>query len=119
MTEKPELLEAVITGMQEKKAHEILCIDLREIEGASADYFVICHGDSHPQVDAISDSVVETVWESIGEKPWRSEGKTNLEWVLIDFFDVVVHVFYKETREFFDLEGLWADGKVESIEYQV
>ncbi len=119
MTDRLDLVNAVIEGMQEKKAQDIVYLDLRETGSSTADYFVICHGDSNTQVDAIADSVIEEVRKNVSEKPVRSEGKSNSEWVLIDYFNVIVHIFYRETRSFYDLEGLWGDAKIESIEYQV
>ena len=108
--------EAVIKGMQEVKAKNIVCIDLRGIDGAVTDFFVICHGDSSTQVEAISKSVYKTVIEDLGEKPWHEEGKSNAEWILMDYVNVVAHIFYNEAREFYDIENLWADAPTEIIE---
>jgi len=119
MIKKSKLLEAIIEGMQDKKANDIVCLDLRDIHNATTDYFMICHGDSNTQVQSISESVVDKVKEITTERPLNSEGKTNAEWVLLDFFNVVVHVFYKDTRAFYDLENLWGDAKIEQVEYQV
>src|SRR5690606_35814572 len=119
MSDKLELVNAVIKGMQEKKAKEIVCLDLQNTGNASCDFFIICHGDSSTQVDAIARSIEEEVRKVVKEKPWHSEGYENSEWILLDYVNVVAHVFYNETRTFFDLEGLWADAKVEKYEYQV
>lgn len=110
------LKEAVIKGMQEVKAKNIIAIDLREVDGAVTDFFVICHGDSSTQVSAIARSVPDVVFKELKQKPWHEEGKANAEWILLDFVDVVVHIFYKEAREFYDIEGLWADAPSEIIE---
>lgn len=109
------LKEIVVKGMQEIKAKNIVCIDLRGIPGAVSDFFVVSHGESSTQVEAISRSVYKTVIEDIGEKPWHQEGKQNAEWILLDYVDVVVHVFYKDSREFYNIEGLWADAEIEVI----
>lgn len=119
MTEKPKLVEAIIEGMQEKKANNIVFLDLRNTGNSTTDYFVVCHGDSNTQVQAITDSVIDVVKLECNEKPINLEGKSNAEWVLIDFFNVIVHVFYKDTRSFYDIESLWGDAKIETIEYQL
>lgn len=109
------LKEEVIKGMQELKAKNIVSIDLRGIPGAVSDFFVVCHGDSSTQVESISRSVYDVVLDDIGEKPWHQEGKQNAEWVLLDYVDVVAHVFYKDSREFYNIEGLWGDAEIEVI----
>lgn len=109
------LKEEVVKGMQEIKAKDIVCIDLRGIPGAVSDFFVVCHGESSTQVDAISRSVYDVVLSDIGEKPWHQEGRQNAEWILLDYVDVVAHVFYKESRDFYNIEGLWADAEIEVI----
>lgn len=109
------LKEEVIKGMQELKAKNIICIDLRKIPGAVSDFFVVCHGESSTQVDSISRSVYDVVLDDIGEKPWHQEGRQNAEWILLDYVDVVAHVFYKDSREFYNIEGLWADAEIEVI----
>ncbi len=105
------LCDTIVEGMQENKAKDIVILDLREIGNAVCDYFVICSGDSSTQVDGISSSVVRHTRKTLSEKPWNVEGKGNREWILMDYVSVVAHVFYKETREFYDLEDLWADAK--------
>jgi ribosome-associated protein len=109
------LAQAVIKGIQEKKGHDIVCLDLTKINSTICDYFIICHGDSHRQVESISDSIEEQVKKMTGEKPWHSEGTRNAEWVLLDYVNVVAHVFFKETRGFYNLEGLWADAEALKI----
>lgn len=105
------LCETIVEGMQENKAQNIVVLDLREIGNAVCDFFVICSGESSTQVDGISSSVVRHTRKVLSEKPWSVEGKNNSEWVLMDYVSVVAHVFYRDTREFYDLEDLWADAK--------
>ena len=110
--EVTSLLDAIVDGMQEKKAHNITVINLSEIENRAFDYFVICDADSRTQVEAIAESVQETVENKINEKPFHTEGFQNAEWILIDYINVVVHVFQKETRHYYNLEALWADAEI-------
>ncbi len=105
------LCDTIVEGMQENKAKDIVILDLREISNAVCDYFVICSGESSTQVDGISSTVQRHTRKTIQEKPWHVEGKTNSEWILLDYVDVVVHIFYKDARSFYDLEDLWADAK--------
>jgi len=113
------LAETIVKGMQEVKGSEIKLLDLSNVSGAVCSYFVICHGDSNTQVEAIARAVERQTQKDLGEKPWHIEGKENAEWILLDYVDVVVHVFYREAREFYNIEGLWADAPVEEFEYQV
>lgn len=107
-----EQLAAIVAGtMDEAKGKEIVTLDLREITEAVTDYFVICHAASKVQVDAIADKVLDTVFEKTGLKPYHVEGRENTEWILIDFVDVVVHVFLQSKRDFYKLEELWADAE--------
>jgi len=110
-----ELKNLVIDGMQEKKAKEIVCIDLRNLKNAVADFFVVCHADSKTHVEAIADSVEEFVMEHTGEYPRNKEGIANAEWILLDYVNVVVHVFRHEQREFYGIERLWADADIQQI----
>ncbi len=105
------LCDTIVEGMQDNKAKDIVVLDLREIDNAVCDFFVICSGDSSTQVDGISSSVVRHTRKELQEKPWNIEGKSNREWVLMDYVSVVAHVFYHETRAFYELEDLWADAK--------
>lgn len=105
------LCDAIVEGMQENKAKDITVLDLRGISNAVCDFFVICSGESSTQVDGISNSVTRFTRKQLQEKPWHTEGKTNSEWVLLDYINVVAHIFYKEARPFYDLEDLWADAK--------
>lgn len=111
-----EILSGVIVkGMQEKKATDIVVLDLRKVKNAVADFFVICSGNSEKQLDAIADSVDEEVYKTLKENPWHTEGKTNKEWMLLDYIDVVAHVFKKERRDFYSLERLWGDADITEI----
>ncbi len=103
------LCDAIVEGMQEIKAKDIVVLDLRNIGNSVTDFFVICSGDSSTQVDGISSSVQRHTRKTLKEKPLHIEGKTNREWILMDYVSVVAHVFYHETRKFYDLEDLWAD----------
>jgi ribosome-associated protein len=109
------LVETVINGIQEKKGSRITVLDLRNIENMIAEFFVICEGDSNVHVDAVAESVEEIVREDAGEKPLHVEGKRNAEWVLLDYMNVVVHVFQKQVRSYYSLEDLWADADRKDI----
>ncbi|MGI6321779.1 MAG: ribosome silencing factor [Bacteroidales bacterium] len=109
------LLKSVIKGILNKQGHDVLKIDLRKIENRIADYFVICHGTSASQVDAICDSVEDIVSIDAGEEPLHVEGLENCYWVLVDYGDVVVHIFLEQYRKFYSLETLWADASFEEI----
>lgn len=111
-----KLSEVVVRGMQEKKASDIVVLDLRKVKNAVADYFVICSGNSDTQIDAIADSVDEQVFKELKQNPWHLEGKTNKEWLLLDYVDVVAHIFKKDKREFYSLENLWGDAEIIPIE---
>ncbi len=107
-----QLSEVVAQGMLEKKGVDVIILDLRKVKSAVTDFFVICSGNSDTQVDAITDSVEEEVYKRLGQDPWHKEGKENREWILLDYVDVVVHVFKKDRRQFFALEDLWGDAEV-------
>lgn len=111
-----ELIALIIAGIEEVKGIDINLLDLREIENTVCDYFVICNGTSNTHVNAIVSSIQKTVSKSIKDKPWHIEGAENAEWVLMDYVNVVVHVFQKHIREFYDIEGLWGDAKVTMVE---
>lgn len=110
-----KFLQSVIKGLQEKKAKHITLLDLRSLEGAVADAFVVCEGNSATQVEALARSVEEVVSDETGENPAHLEGLKNAQWVLIDYIHVVVHIFQPETRAFYGVERLWADGVVREI----
>ncbi len=103
------LVEAVVLGMQEVKAKDVVHLDLRSVPNAACDHFIICHGDSTTQVEAIARSVEKFTLERVHEKPWHTEGKEHAGWVLLDYVDVVVHIFQRDVRAFYGLDQLWAD----------
>lgn len=111
-----QIRDFVVRGMQEKKAQDIVVMDLRKVRNAICDYFVLCSGNSDTQIDAISTSVEEEVYKASKQDPWHKEGKMNREWILMDYVDVVVHVFKKDRRAFYDLEQLWGDAEIQLIE---
>ena len=111
-SENSELIAATaVEAMEAVKGKEIVTLDLREISGAMTDYFVICHAASKTQVDAIADKIEDLVFEKTKNKPYHVEGRENTEWILIDYVDVVVHVFLQSTRSYYNLEELWADAE--------
>ena len=110
-----ELIATIIKGIDEVKGENIQLLDLREIENTVCDYFIICSGTSNTQVNAISGSVQKTVSKELKDKPWHIEGKTNAEWVLMDYVNVVVHIFQKQIRDYYDIESLWGDAKTTKI----
>ena len=111
-----ELVDVVVKGIQEKKGKNIVILDMTKIDNSICRYFVICDGDSNIHVDAVAESVDDYVRENLHEKPFHVEGRENAEWILIDYVDVIVHIFQKSVREFYNLEGLWADAKRTEIE---
>ncbi len=115
-TPAEQLVNAVVEGVQEKKGTNIAILDMREIDGSVCQFYVICDGDSTTHVGAIADSIEDYVREHLNDKALHVEGKANAEWILVDFVDVVVHVFQRSVREFYNLEELWADAKRTDIE---
>lgn len=112
----PDTVLAAIKGIQEVKGKDIVCLDLRKIHSRVTDFFIICHGDSSTQVNAIADSVEEFTWKLLKEEAWHKEGSNNAEWVLMDYSNVVVHIFHRDKREHYNLENLWADAPVYEVE---
>ncbi len=110
-----ELINAIIEGIQRKKGINITKIDLTKINHSECNYFIICHGNSTTQVDAIAHSVEDTVEEITGDTAWHKDGYKNSIWVLLDYADIMVHVFQNDAREFYNLENLWADATIETI----
>ncbi|MAP79722.1 MAG: ribosome silencing factor [Aequorivita sp.] len=111
-----QLITQIITGIEDVKGQDIEILDLREIENTVCDYFIICNGTSNTQVNAIVNSVQRSVSKTLKENPWHVEGSDNSEWILMDYVHVVVHVFQKHIREFYDIEGLWGDAKTVKID---
>ncbi len=114
--EADQLITQIIQGIEEVKGQDIEILDLREIENTVCDYFIICNGTSNTQVNAIANSVEKTVSKSLKEKAWHIEGSENAEWILMDYINIVVHVFQKHIREYYDIESLWGDAKTVKIE---
>lgn len=107
-----QLSDTIVLGIQEKKGNEIVRLDLRDIAGSVTDYFVICHADSAAQIEAIAKSVEDEVFKNLKQSPWRKEGERQGEWVLLDFVDVVVHIFRTDMREHYGIEDLWGDAEM-------
>ena len=112
ITDSDILLDAVVKGLEDVKGHEISIIDLREIHNSIASYFIVSHGNSQTQVEALAASVEKVVFEAIGEKPVSVQGLRTGVWAIVDYFDIVVHVFHKDARSRFALEELWGDAAI-------
>lgn len=109
------LTELVIDSILDKKGEEVVHLDLTALPDAVSDHFIICHADSTTQVRAIGNHILENVFEKSGDRPFSKEGLDNAEWIIIDYMDVVVHVFYKEKRYFYQLEDLWHDAVMKKV----
>lgn len=109
------LLDTIIEGIERKKGLEIVKIDLQPINHSECDYFVVCHGNSNTQVNAIANSVEDTVMETLKENPIRKDGYKNSIWIVLDYVNIMVHIFQHDTRKFYDIENLWADADIEEI----
>ena len=110
------LLTNIIKGIEEVKGNDITILDLRALQNTVCDYFVICNGNSNTQVNAIVNSVQKVVSKELKDKPWHVEGADVADWVLMDYVHIVVHVFQKHIREYYDIESLWGDAKITTIE---
>ena len=110
------LADVAVRGLQDRKGMDIVVLNLKELKNAVADYFIICSASSDTQLDALARSVEEEVEKVTGEAPWQSEGRTNREWILLDYVDVVVHVFLRDRRQFYALEELWGDAEITHVE---
>jgi ribosome-associated protein len=113
LTKASKLYKSIIKAIQDKKGENIVSLDLRKISEAVADFFIICEANNQPQIRAITDSIEEEVRKKCGENPYRHEGKQNLQWVLIDYVNIVVHIMTSETRKFYRLEEMWSDAPLE------
>ncbi|AFL98104.1 ribosome silencing factor [Ornithobacterium rhinotracheale] len=111
-----KLLDSVVLGIEDLKGEDITVLDLREIENAVCDYFVVCTGNSNTQVSAIANSIERTVRKENKERPISVEGKENAMWVLLDYASVVVHVFQRNIREYYDIESMWGDAKTINVQ---
>lgn len=116
LTKASKIIKTIIAAIQEKKGKNIISLDLRKINEAVADFFIVCEAGSQPQIRAIADNIDDKVREKCGEKPFHHEGYNNLQWVLIDYINVVVHVMLPENRKFYQLEEMWSDAVAETID---
>lgn len=113
-SDSEKLVNIIIEGIFNKKGSDVVRLNLKEIPTAVSDYFVLCHGTSDTQVKAIADSVIKETLQQTRSKPWHKEGINNAEWILLDYVDVVVHIFKEEARAFYNLEDLWADADIKT-----
>lgn len=113
--ESTSISEIAIHGIQEKKGNDIIRLDLRNIHSSVVDYFVVCHAESSTQVKAIALSVEKEIYAALKQHPWRKEGLQNGEWVLLDYVDVVVHIFKTDKREYYGIEELWGDAEIQAF----
>ena len=111
-----KLTQSIVHGIQGKKGQDIISMNLSNLTNSVSNYFVVCHGNTKVQVEAIADAVEENVRNKIGDKPWHKEGFENAEWILLDYVDVVVHIFQESRRTFYNLEKLWADAEIKEYE---
>ena len=110
-----QLIAVIVDSLEDIKGEDILLLDLRDIENAVCKYFIICSGNSNTQVNSLAGYVQKQVSKSLREKPFQVEGTETAEWVLLDYIDIVVHIFQKPTREYYDIESLWGDAKLTEI----
>jgi len=108
-----KIFKTIIAAIQEKKGENIVSLDLRKIPEAVADFFIICEANNQPQIRAITDAVEDKVKKNCGENPYHHEGKQHMQWVLIDYVNVVVHIMMREQRRFYKLEEMWSDAPLE------
>ena len=114
--EKKLLIEKIIEAIQDTKGEDIKLLDLTKIENSAADYFIICSANSNTQVNAIAGNIEKKVRNELKNRPWHVEGTEHAMWILVDYISVVVHIFQKHIREFYDLEDLWSDAQITSID---
>ncbi len=114
-----KLIETIVKAIEDKKGKNIVSLDLTGFDGAICSHFVVCNADSTTQVAAIADGIEEEVYKTLGENPWRTEGKQTGLWVAMDYVDVVVHIFQSELRDYYKLEELWADAPIKRYEYEL
>jgi len=105
------LSEIAVHGIQEKKGNDIVRLDLRNLNSSVSDYFIVCNADSTTQVKAIADNVEDEIYKLTQTNPWHKEGLENAEWIILDYFDIVVHIFRTEKRDFYGIEDLWGDAE--------
>jgi len=112
--ESAYISELAIHGIQEKKGNDIVRLDLRNIHSSVTDYFVVCHADSATQVKAIANSIEDEIFKALQQEPWRKEGLEYGEWILLDYVNVVIHIFRTDKREYYGVEELWGDAEIKS-----
>ncbi len=110
-----KLVNVILEAIREKKGQRIVKIDLKEVQNSICDYFIICEGESNTQVNALAENIGKQTHTILHNPPHHIEGRENAQWILLDFFSIVVHVFQKDQRSFYKLEDLWSDGKLELI----
>jgi len=113
LTRSSKIFKTIIKAIKDKKGEHIVSLDLRKIPEAVADFFIICEATNQPQIRAIADQVEDEVKKQVGENPYHHEGKENLQWVLIDYVNIVVHIMHPESRKFYKLEEMWSDAALE------
>ena len=111
-----KLYYSILEGLFSKKGQNVVEINLLEVKNSICEYFIICHGESNIQVKSITESIEEKVKDNLNVSAWHKEGTDNLQWVLLDYGEIIVHVFQKPYRDYYNLEELWADGKIKEIE---
>src|SRR5690606_30017316 len=115
-TDKQQLIDKIVDAIQDTKGEDIMIFDLTGIENSVAETFIICSGNSNTQVSALAGNIEKKVRNELHERPWHVEGSENALWVLVDYVSVVVHIFQKEVREYYEIEELWGDAKITKIE---
>ena len=115
VTQKEALIDKIIEAIQDTKGEDVLVFDLSKIENSVAETFIICSGNSNTQVSAIAGNIEKKVRNELQDRPWHVEGTENAMWILVDYVSVVVHVFQKQIREYYDIEELWGDAKITKI----
>ncbi|MFY7964819.1 MAG: ribosome silencing factor [Chitinophagaceae bacterium] len=116
LAKNSRIYKTIIKAIEDKKGEDIVCLDLRKIHEAVADFFIVCTANSAPQVKAISDNIEKLVFEICGENPYKQEGRQSLQWVLVDYVNIVVHVMQPATRKFYKLEEMWSDAEADGQE---
>jgi ribosome-associated protein len=112
LTRNSKIFKTIIKAIQDRKGENIVSLDLRKIDEAVADFFLLCEANNQPQIRAIADSVIDSVKKECEESPYHHEGKSTLQWVLIDYVNIVVHILNRETRKFYKLEEMWSDASL-------
>jgi ribosome-associated protein len=107
-----DLLQSIIKGMEDVKANDIVVMDMTNLIGAVCDQFIICHANNTTQVSGIADKIQEYTKKDLGEDPWKTEGLRTSQWVILDYVNIVAHIFHKDARSFYDLEELWGDAEI-------